>query len=280
MHSSELLSDQQIKFFRTFGFLSFPGLLQDRLESIVDAFEEQFEMCGGHYGNGHDGTARSCLHPFIDRSEYLSTLVDDPRLDGIAASLLGADYNYMGSDGNFCVGDTSWHRDGCQDREVRYIKVAMYLDPVAKDTGSLRVIPGSHHLNDAYAGGLNANVHNPQGSLGVAGADVPALALETNPGDVLCFDYNTFHASFGGGKRRRMFSLNFSQRYPEERLGDLRDYIATYARFWTDRMLGETMIDTAGPGRMKHLEQVMANDLHLAELSRIARETMKEPARG
>jgi hypothetical protein len=31
---------------------------------------------------------------------------------------------------------------------------------------------------------------------------------------------------------------------------------------------------------MRHLEQVMANDGHLAELSRKARETMAEPARG
>lgn len=40
------------------------------------------------------------------------------------------------------------------------------------------------------------------------------------------------------------------------------------------------MVATAGPERMRHLEQVMANDGHLAELSRKARETMDEPSRG
>ena len=42
----------------------------------------------------------------------------------------------------------------------------------------------------------------------------------------------------------------------------------------------EVMVRTAGPSRMVHLEQRMANDGHLAELSRKAREEMAEPARG
>ena len=37
---------------------------------------------------------------------------------------------------------------------------------------------------------------------------------------------------------------------------------------------------TEGPERMRHLEQVLANDGHLAELSRQAREKMAEPSRG
>ena len=36
----------------------------------------------------------------------------------------------------------------------------------------------------------------------------------------------------------------------------------------------------AGPQRMRHLEQVMANDGHMAELARQARERMAEPSRG
>jgi hypothetical protein len=40
------------------------------------------------------------------------------------------------------------------------------------------------------------------------------------------------------------------------------------------------MVRTAGQQRQRHLEQVMANDGHLAELARKARETMPEPSRG
>lgn len=41
----------------------------------------------------------------------LCGLLDDARVDGIFASLLGDDYVYLGSDGNFYVGDTRWHSD-------------------------------------------------------------------------------------------------------------------------------------------------------------------------
>ena len=69
-----------------------------------------------------------------------------------------------------------------------------------------------------------------------------------------------------------MFTMNLCQRYPDEKLEDLRGYISGGARFWIERAYSEKMVRTASPERMCHLEQVMANDGHLAELSRQARE--------
>ena len=43
-------------------------------------------------------------------------------------------------------------------------------------------------------------------------ADVPAMALETNPGDVVIFNQGTKHSAWGGGKRRRMFTINCTLR--------------------------------------------------------------------
>jgi hypothetical protein len=77
-----------------------------------------------------------------------------------------------------------------------------------------------------------------------------------------------------------MFTMNLCQRYPEERTQELRDYLNGVSRFWVERAYGEIMMATAGPERLRHLEQVMANDGHIAELSRKARETMAEPSRG
>lgn len=274
------LSDQQLRFFDTFGYLAFPGLLEDRVEAITRAFEAVWaERGGGHHGRPHDGLRRSCIVPFIDQSEYLSSLLDDPRVHGIAASLLGEDFNYMGSDGNLYAGDTGWHPDG-QHREILHVKLAFYLDPLSRDTGCLRVIPGSHRIGDRYAESLRQQIGRTAESWGISGAEVPAVALETRPGDLVCFNHNTFHAAYGGGGRRRMFTINLCQRYPEDRLEELRRYLAGAARFWIDRVYGEAMLRTAGPERMRHLEQVLANDFHLAELSRRARETMAEPSRG
>jgi ectoine hydroxylase-related dioxygenase (phytanoyl-CoA dioxygenase family) len=275
------LSEQQRAFFQTFGFLAFPGLFADDIVSITQAFEDIWARHGGgHAGKAHDGTARSALVPFIDQDERLCALLDDPRILDIAKGLLGDDFNYTGSDGNFYVGDTRWHSDGWRLNGVRYIKMAFYLDPVGAQSGCLRVIPGSCHTQDHFAQLLQTQIRQSDELWGIAGNAVPAIPLETQPGDLILFDHNTKHAAFGGGARRRMFTINLSQRYPAELLPELRDGIAGAARFWIDHVYGETMVRTAGPERMRHLEQLMANEDHLPELSRRARETMAEPARG
>lgn len=274
------LTDHQVRFFDAFGYLAFPGLMADCVEEITREFEAVWaERGGGHHGKPHDGKARSCIVPFIDQRERLCALLDDPRILAIGYSLVGEDFNYVGSDGNYYVGDTGWHSDGWHT-DIRHIKIAFYLDPLTRDTGCLRVIPGSHHIGDSYTNTLQEQVRRSEELWGVSGKDVPAIALETQPGDVFCFNHNTKHASFGGGRRRRMFTINLCQRYPENRLEELRNYLAGHARFWIERNYGEIMMRTAGLERMRHLEQIMANDGHLAELSREAREKMAEPSRG
>lgn len=275
-----VLTPQQKTFFNTFGFLAFPGLLKDRIDEIIREFEAIFaKRGGGHHGAPHGGKQRSCIVPFLDQSEVLCSLLDDPRIHGIATGLLGEDFNYMPSDGNYYAGDTGWHSDGWHP-ETLHVKIAFYLDPLTRDTGCLRVIPGSHQLGDGFASALNAQIHGCTETWGLHGRDVPAVALETTPGDILVFNHNTKHAAFGGGGWRRMFTMNLCQRYPEERLAELREYLSGVSRFWVDRAYGEIMMKTAGPQRRRHLEQVMANDGHIAELSRKARETMTEPSRG
>ncbi len=274
------LTDHQLDFFRTFGFLSFPGLLEHQIDEIDSEFEAVWEARGGgHHGKPHEGKARSCIVPFIDQSARLCALLDDAQIHGIAASLLGDDFNYMGSDGNYYVGDTGWHSDGWHPR-FTHIKIAFYLDPLTRDTGAIRVIPGSHLPGDTYANSLAEKVGKSQELWNSHGRDVPAVTLETMPGDVVCFNHNTKHAAFGGSTRRRMFTINLCERYPENQLDTLRGYISGHARYWVERVYGEIMVATAGPERMRHLEQVMANDGHLAELGRQAKETMTEPARG
>ena len=277
-----VLTQEEITFFKTFGYLLFPRLMADRIEAIQEAFERVWaEHGGGHHGKPHEGSAHSCLVPFIDQSEELSSLLDDPRILGIARTLLGDDFNYMGSDGNFYVGDTHWHSDGRHEREdPMHLKIAFYLDPLARHSGALRLIPGSHLIGDSYADSLSEQIGESETLWDKSGEEVPAVVLETMPGDLVVFNHNAKHAAFGGGTRRRMFTMNLCQRYPEDKLDALRAYIGGSARFWADRKFGEIMVRTATAERRIHLEQVMANDSHLAELARQARERMSEPARG
>jgi len=151
---------------------------------------------------------------------------------------------------------------------------------LTRETGALRVIPGSHLIADSYAQKLQEQISDLRGSLDLTGSEVPALALETQPGDVLCFNHNLKHSAWGGNAWRRMFTINASQRWPEAKLDDLRNAIGGAARFWMDQVYGDAMISTAGTERMRHLEQLMNNDGHLAELTRQAKLTMSEPSRG
>lgn len=276
------LTEQQKTFFHTFGYLGFPGLLKDQIDEIIREFEAIFaKRGGGHAGKPHGGKQRSCIVPFPDQSVFLSSLLDDPRIHGIAAGLLGDDFNYMPSDGNYYAGDTGWHSDGWHKAgDPMHIKIAFYLDPLARDSGCLRVIPGSHKDGDAFSTLLTQQLGGSQDKWGVAGRDVPCVALETNPGDILVFNHNIKHSAWGGSGWRRMFTMNLCQRYPEHRLQDLRDYLNGVSRFWVERAYGDIMMQTATPERLRHLEQVMANDSHIAALSRKARAEMAEPARG
>ena len=280
------LTEQQVTFFDTFGYLAFPGLFADEADTIIDRFEAVWrDHGGGHDGNPHDHERRSVLMQFVDRDEYLSALLDDPRIEGAMSSLLGDDFNYMGGSGNYYVGDTHWHSDFYTETRYTSIKLAFYLDPLTRDTGCLRFIPGSHRYGDAFGDALQPVAQQPRQSQGpelwgVAATDIPCVAMETQPGDMLIFNQRIKHASFGGGGRRRMMTMNFEERYAEGDLPELREKIAGTARHWVESSYGDAMVRTAGPGRMKHLEQRMAHDGHLAALVAKAREEMLEPARG
>lgn len=262
-------------FFETFGYIVLPGLLAEEIGWITDEFEAVFT----DRGLVHDPTKRTCVVPFIDARERLSALLDNPKIEGLAASLLGGDFNYVGSDGNYYSGDTGWHSDGFHT-VGRFIKIALYLDPVGRDTGALRVIPGSHQINakDSWA----AREANRATELwGIEQGAVPAIALDSKPGDVVAFNHNLMHAAFGGSNQRRMFTLNCCRHCEtREEIQDLESYIGGHDRFLNDHMHSDQMKATASPARMRHLTQVMAHEGHLAELAAKARTTMAEPARG
>jgi ectoine hydroxylase-related dioxygenase (phytanoyl-CoA dioxygenase family) len=269
------LTEQQKQFFETFGYIVLPGLLADDIQWITEEFEEVFR------GRGvvHDGTKRSTVVPFIDQRERLSTLLDHPKVVGLISSLLGEDFNYVGGDGNYYTGDTQWHSDGWHD-VGKFLKVALYLDPVTRDTGCLRVIPGTHRRDTLH--GWDARQARKSLELwGIEQRDVPAVPLESNPGDVVAFNHNLMHAAFGGSSRRRMFTLNCCARcHTEAEIEDLEKYVASHARFWLEKMHSDIMRSTASPQRMIHLQQVMEHEAHLPALSAKARAEMAEPSRG
>ena len=63
----------------------------------------------------------------------------------------------------------------------------MYLEPMRKNTGALRVITGSHRspFHEELMAFQQSHATEAPDFFGVKGADVPAYPVETDPGDLV-----------------------------------------------------------------------------------------------
>ena len=235
-----VLNSRQKKFFDDFGYLYLPGLMEDEVPWIIDEFENVFARSGVV----HDGSARSSLATFIERNTRLCTLLDNPKVNGLLGGLLGANYNYLGSGGELYVGDGQWHPD-CHDAPVRQVKWAMYLDALTRETGALRMVPGSHR--QGWQGNLDTRA-----LWGIGMEEVPCVVPDNAPGDVIVFDQQTLHNALGGGNRRRMINLlACSSCLNEAELAFLRHRLPASRK----ELRWDIMRGTGTPERMRHLEQ-------------------------
>ena len=91
----------------------------------------------------------------------------------------------------------------------------IYLESMSRETGALRVIPGSHQA-DFRRSLLPLNrlhVETEDGAVerfGVRGEDLPCTTLVTTPGDVVVFDQYLSHAVFHKKAGRRYIAMKFA----------------------------------------------------------------------
>ena len=215
----------------TFGFLILRRLFpKPEIEEIIRDFEEVLAEARG--GLPFDGVQRQGITgSFIEKRLSLMRLLEEDRIHRPIEQLLGKDYLYRGSEGNLMVGDTAdWHPDGYRpwlhpdgwQLTLAKVQLVFYLDVLTKDTGSLRVVPGSHrpplyeelkrilaYRPEAHYGLARSNfageVDPDSQPFAVEPRDLPCFPLETDPGDVLLWSPNLWHSAFGGRTGRRMF---------------------------------------------------------------------------
>ena len=209
----------QVAYFETFGYLKLPGLLADDIDEITEAFEAVFADEANPrwetYEELHLRRRRLIIPAFIDRHPRLARLRDDPRVSGIVRSLIGPDYEYAESDGNIFSCESSWHADTYSAGLGRlHVKASIYLDPLSADSGAIRVIPGTNFHHTSYAQTLRRELEHAdqiESHFGIDGRDIPSWAISSVPGDVVVWNFRTIHASYNGGERRRLFSINFRE---------------------------------------------------------------------
>ena len=208
-----MLTPQQLAHFSTFGFLLLPrAFTAEEMTALMRAAEAVWKEDPAPEEN-----AERRLNYFVERQPLLTRLVADERIYPVIEALMGSEFIWVGSEGNISNrSEVRWHPDrkyyrSGEEQRIDYpqVKVMIYLEKVGRDTGCLRVIPGSHRM--PYHKDLADQEISPDAlPFGLAGRDIPCAALESEPGDVILFNHCIWHASFGGGRGRRYIALKFA----------------------------------------------------------------------
>lgn len=218
-----MLTSQDAQHYDVFGFLCCRQLLtKPELDRVVAHADERWRADAK--GDGASPQDRQQVNAFFERDPRLWWLPVDDRLWQIAEKFLGLDFLWLGSEGNQFVGNTGWHPDG-SELTYRRLKIIIYFDALDAGNGALRVIPGSHRdpLHSAllpliqrrgsitpYGARAPRRVEEGATRCGRSGESIPAYPVCTQPGDVVVFDQNLWHSSFGGYGLRRMISFSLA----------------------------------------------------------------------
>lgn len=233
------VTDQHRRFFRTFGFVRFEGLFAPDIDRISAAFDEV--AARAHAGDGelstlpagkldqyqeafdegapvasydhvHFGRRRTILPFVLDSHPDLTAISSDPRFRAVTDGLLGPGHELLGSDGNVFDCDTSWHFDYfLAPIDQFFVKCFLYLDPVDRDSGALRVIPGTSFWDSSFASTLRSGLADWEDigdAFGVDPQEIPSWTVPSEPGDMIVTYYRTMHATFGGSEGRRLIAIN------------------------------------------------------------------------
>ena len=205
-----MLTSGQVAFFKTFGFLFLPRLFTGAEVAIMkreagEIFAEDRESESLAEDETQD------LVTFWERKPYLSELLDDDRIQNIAADLLGPNFVMHATTGARRVGDTPWHADMVQEDPLLGANITFYTEPLMKSTGCLSVIPGSHIASslDQFEPLRGVNRDSEFRPFGLLPSQIPCHACESMPGDVIVFNPKLLHAAFGSNAARHMHLVSF-----------------------------------------------------------------------
>ncbi len=146
-----MLTEAQIAHFQTFGFLV---IRQAFTRSEVEALIREADAAYAEKSDREkDGSSSMWTSESVEERPALMKLMEDDRIYLSIGGLLDRDFIWNGSEIMWGIdpklADHTWHFDGHKtSRNLDYprTKVMLYLDPQRKDTGALRVIPGSHRI--------------------------------------------------------------------------------------------------------------------------------------
>ncbi len=241
------ITEEQVNHYRLFGYVVLPGLVTGHLRDLDSEFDRLTDA------DAHDGKSRKLVWQFLDHSPVVSPLLEE--FGEVFEAVLGDDWQYFGSVGNIYSGDTGWHTDNYAHHHRA--KLALYLDPTGPGRGGLSLLPLSHRVAEEI-NEVHLSVGMSVKSLGLTSTEIPCLTVTTEPGDGLLFNHNLLHASFGGGAKRRMISVNAHAHYRDDERATLESDVARLSRFLAPAAYGPDIAGDPPAARTRHLEQVLS----------------------
>jgi hypothetical protein len=197
-----MLTHQQILHFRTFGYVTLPGLL-----SPHEAATLRQEVAGaliGAFGrlstepNDLGGISGDYLPLAVARFPLsLALIADDPRTFGTSAELLGGPTVPSVGIATCFTGDSTWHTR--QGPDIGGVTFWADLEPRTAATGALRLIPGSHLPQ--FEQRLWEYCRAEPAVSGFGHWQWPHVVVETEPGDVVAFHAHLRNCAQGGTPR-------------------------------------------------------------------------------
>jgi hypothetical protein len=212
-----MVTDQQLDHYRTHGFVVLAGYLEERQTAALrqeldaalrDGFGARFHQrpsLGGIEGHYLPMMSRQ-------RTPISLALVEDARFLGAARRLLDAPVLPTYAEGILLFDQAGFHYD--DGTGSKGVKFAAYLEPLTAQTGALRLMPGSQHPDFAASlkGWERRNPAVDAEGLRRQIGGIPCHVAETRPGDVIAFDWHTWHASINGTDRLQ-WTISYA-RYP------------------------------------------------------------------
>ena len=245
-----MLTAEQVAHFETFGFLVLRQVFSaQEVATIHKETDDIFDEARG--GKPYAGELEP-IQPFFERRPFMAGIVADDRIYSIGEGILGPDFFLDVTEGWRHIGPTTWHGGGMYAERLPHIKIAFYVEPLTRENGCLRVVPGSHIRGDPdLLTPLRDECSDPDFMpFGLPQSEAPAIALESQPGDVVVFTESLLHASFGGSAGRYQHAMTYVRTPVTEE--DLAQVRGSYERSRFSYRPCRSSINSENP-RIRHL---------------------------
>ena len=149
-----MFTDEQKAHFETFGYVAMRQCYSPaEIEALDCAYQS---IMAEHLNKPERVEIWPCVIDFVlEHPQLANIFMGDDRMLNAVETVLGPDFVWYGATLHLFGGDSRWHADQAE-YDLSSIKAMIYLEPLRRDSGCLRVIPGSHrpHLHERGLSGF------------------------------------------------------------------------------------------------------------------------------